>query len=755
MTPPSRTHGAGVTTKWCESVSAKLVTEKHRLVTAILLLAIFMVGMALRLHDLDLDSLWADEIWTATRAQRDVLSIVARIASGEDKAVHPPLMFIVTHFFIVLFGETEFILRLQAMLFGSLSVLLVYKVGEILWTRKEGVIGAFLLAMNAYHVEYSQEARHYALMVSLALLSLIFLLKALKGNRKRLWLGFVLCTSLGLYNHVFALLILPAEVAFAAWVVADEWLLHKRRQGHASCVSFNKTLPAPVSKAFMLLASLGLVGALYVPWLPALQGLISREVGSQGVGVSPASLQAALDFLGGVISNYSGAHRASIVLWVGLFMLGLATTGWKRRVLTLLWIGTPFVFLSIVAPQHDLRGRYVLFILPVYLVVIARGTAFATRFLGRLLQSIKGDVKWDLVLTPLVVMLLGLLGIAPLRDYYHSQKDDWRSALAYVRENMAENDIIIADGEAYHKFADARRVVQGLTYYSSVHNDDLYVFHARRDLVDRMRGLADLEGSAWGVLWHARDLANLERVTGDVRVVEFYRVAVVRLLDPAGDLLQDTRSLLETLVLVQPRPEGRFDLHLALAEIHLRTGRFEEAALELDIASRVKPDHPRAWQELDLTRAELEQVSYATVEDIGRPLWRSVGLELALLGYDVQPTSLTVGRSLDVSLWWEALAKMDRDYSAFIHVVGPDDRMWGQRDTVLQHGGYGTSTWEIGDVVKGEYEVELAPDTPAGDYLVKAGVYFWETGERLPVWDESGERLARDAISLGSIRITK
>jgi hypothetical protein len=28
------------------------------------------------------------------------------------------------------------------------------------------------------------------------------------------------------------------------------------------------------------------------------------------------------------------------------------------------------------------------------------------------------------------------------------------------------------------------------------------------------------------------------------------------------------------------------------------------------------------------------------------------------------------------------------------------------------------------------------------------GVYYWQTGERLPVWDEYGQRVADDAILL-------
>ncbi len=136
------------------------------------------------------------------------------------------------------------------------------------------------------------------------------------------------------------------------------------------------------------------------------------------------------------------------------------------------------------------------------------------------------------------------------------------------------------------------------------------------------------------------------------------------------------------------------------------------------------------------------------------PSWPNLGQVLAFLAHDVRPRRLPAGETLHVTLFWQALGDMDRDYSAFIHVVGDDDRIWAQQDAMLQHGDYPTSSWNIGQTVKGEYELQLAQGTPPGEYTVKAGVYYWETGERLPVWDESGQRLPGDTMVLDHIRIT-
>ncbi|NIN70141.1 MAG: hypothetical protein GTO63_36775 [Anaerolineae bacterium] len=57
--------------------------------------------------------------------------------------------------------------------------------------------------------------------------------------------------------------------------------------------------------------------------------------------------------------------------------------------------------------------------------------------------------------------------------------------------------------------------------------------------------------------------------------------------------------------------------------------------------------------------------------------------------------------------------------------------------------------------MKDEYVLHLPPDTPPGEYTIKTGIYYWETGERLPVWDEDGRRLPEDAIVLDRITVTR
>ncbi len=113
-------------------MSIDLASKKGRLLIMALLLVIFLLGMALRLEGLDADGLWLDEITTHFRAQFDIPSLMPHMTSAPAALDQGPLMYLVTHFSVAYLADSDFILRLQAMLFGSLSVLLAYKVWEIL-----------------------------------------------------------------------------------------------------------------------------------------------------------------------------------------------------------------------------------------------------------------------------------------------------------------------------------------------------------------------------------------------------------------------------------------------------------------------------------------------------------------------------------------------------------------------------------------------------------------------------------------------
>jgi hypothetical protein len=88
---------------------------------------------------------------------------------------------------------------------------------------------------------------------------------------------------------------------------------------------------------------------------------------------------------------------------------------------------------------------------------------------------------------------------------------------------------------------------------------------------------------------------------------------------------------------------------------------------------------------------------------------------------------------MQLSLWWEGLARMEQDYMVFVHLMQPPDAVWAQHDRQPQDGAARTSTWEVGQVVQDDYMLTVPPEAPPGIYEVAVGIYDKDSFERLTV----------------------
>jgi hypothetical protein len=123
------------------------------------------------------------------------------------------------------------------------------------------------------------------------------------------------------------------------------------------------------------------------------------------------------------------------------------------------------------------------------------------------------------------------------------------------------------------------------------------------------------------------------------------------------------------------------------------------------------------------------------------------GDKLALLGYEIRPGRLRAlwnplggvaareipaGQPVQINLYFRALAKMDRDYTLFVHVLDGQGNRVAQRDLPVRHDDYPTSRWQPGELVLDRADLPL-PALPPGAYRFDVGLYDAASGERLPV----------------------
>ncbi len=106
------------------------------------------------------------------------------------------------------------------------------------------------------------------------------------------------------------------------------------------------------------------------------------------------------------------------------------------------------------------------------------------------------------------------------------------------------------------------------------------------------------------------------------------------------------------------------------------------------------------------------------------------GGRVKLLGYDWD------GKRL--SLYWQALSFMDKDYQLSLRVTDEDGIPWGQIDRRPASYLYPTFRWRPGEIIPGELELPLPPGSPPGKYRLFLSLYDLQTLREIDILDSMG-----------------
>jgi len=137
--------------------------------------------------------------------------------------------------------------------------------------------------------------------------------------------------------------------------------------------------------------------------------------------------------------------------------------------------------------------------------------------------------------------------------------------------------------------------------------------------------------------------------------------------------------------------------------------------------------------------------------DIEHPMRVNLDDKISFLGYNLE-SGFRPGDGIHLTLFWQALVKMDEDYTVFTHLIDEQGTLWGQKDNQPVDGFYPTTKWRAGEIVRDQYNLMISPETPPGHYWLEVGMYLAETGERLTISD-NGSGQAGTKILLQEIRI--
>lgn len=166
---------------------------------------IIFIGLLFRLVNLN-QSLWLDEAITAVAVKSDTfVGLITKFSPGD---FHPPLYYLFLKLWTNLFGYSEIALRIPSVIFGVLTIFVVYKIGKKLFNEKTGLVAALLIATNPLAIYYSQEARMYSLAALAVGASIWFFLE-------KKWFWFWISFWVATMSDYLPLLMFPVFFFFA------------------------------------------------------------------------------------------------------------------------------------------------------------------------------------------------------------------------------------------------------------------------------------------------------------------------------------------------------------------------------------------------------------------------------------------------------------------------------------------------------------------------------------------------------------
>ena len=124
--------------------------------------------------------MWLDEtfsVWLANHSIGDMLQWIVKIDQ------HPPLYYLLLHYWIAHYGDTPYSVRLLSVLFGVGTIPMIYLIGKRMSGWVMGLAAALILALSPFHIYFAQETRMYTLLTFNAAAAIYALVRLLTDPR--------------------------------------------------------------------------------------------------------------------------------------------------------------------------------------------------------------------------------------------------------------------------------------------------------------------------------------------------------------------------------------------------------------------------------------------------------------------------------------------------------------------------------------------------------------------------------------------
>lgn len=164
---------------------------------------IVLLAAVLRLINISRESLWFDEAISYLTAQLPINQIL----DNTIQSSHPPLYYLLLHFWQQLAPQTDTGLRLLGVIWNALLVVFIYLLTEQLFGKRSMALwAALLVAISPFHILYSHELRMYTQLMLFVTIGTYAYWQARQTMYWPWWLAFGGIFIASVYTHLFAFL---------------------------------------------------------------------------------------------------------------------------------------------------------------------------------------------------------------------------------------------------------------------------------------------------------------------------------------------------------------------------------------------------------------------------------------------------------------------------------------------------------------------------------------------------------------------
>ncbi len=451
--------------------------DNLRIFVLIIILSIF-----LRIFLLDYESLWLDEGSSVKFAKLGIWEIL----KSTQTDAHPPLYYLILHFWIKIFGDSEFSLRFPSALFGIFCVIAVYKFCLDFLTEKVALVSSLITGVSTFQVFYSQEARMYSLLCLLSILSFYFFVKILHRSDLKNFSFYLLVNVLLIYTHLYSFFVLLAQFIFM--------LIFERKKLWGFVLSFLVLFLFYLPRLFVVLKQANEILISGEFWLPK-PGLVDIvKTFAQFVG---ATYPMPRDETGKILPIKFAIEYASsgLLLLILLSLLIYSISAFKnftiekRKIYILLWFWFMMpIFVPFISSQ---------FLTPFYFTRYAISSSIAFYIIA----SIGFENLNDRFKSNLLVLILLLSAINLFWYYVKTNKEEWREAVKFVENNADRSDLVIASKYVFFYYA-KRSDVEKFEFPDVAESEKL-------KLVEKLRWSISGRKRVWLVSAHAPDIEKI------------------------------------------------------------------------------------------------------------------------------------------------------------------------------------------------------------------------------------------------------